>query len=75
VDTRDSLILEDLSLNSRTIQFKCSKFQYNFTPGSSTSIKFHQALRETSSIDVLESELIRLLLQFKWRTVRPFAFL
>ena len=56
------------------IEFRCTKFQYNFVPGSQSSINFHTSLQETTTEDVFQSEIVQMILKYKWHLVKKYAF-
>jgi len=56
------------------IEFKNTKFKYNFFPGSASSVQFHQSLQKSSSEDIYRCEIVRVILAFKWQSVRMFAY-
>src|SRR3569833_1882781 len=51
-DVKDMIDEEANEEDSGPIEFKCTKFQYNFVPGSQSSINFHESLAETSTENV-----------------------
>ena len=56
------------------IEFRCSKFHYNFIPGSESSVSFHQALQDTVANNVFEAEVIQKILEYKWGIVKYYAY-
>ena len=49
------------------IVLKKINFKYDFETGSVNSIRFHQALRDCKEDDVFSSEVIQIILRYKWR--------
>lgn len=52
------LINEEKTEEDGPLEFKSTKFKYNFVPGSRSSIEFHEALDQTEAKDVFKSETI-----------------
>ena len=62
-------------VDAMPIEFRCTKFQYCFTPGSQDSIDFHQSLEETSAETIFQSEVIQQILKYKWSLVKKYAYI
>lgn len=57
------------------LEFKCTKFQYCFAPGSKDSLNLHKSLEETSADSIFQSEVIQQILTYKWKLVRKYAYI
>lgn len=57
------------------VEFKTSKFKYNFCPGSNMSLALHTALAKTESENVFQSEIIQMILNYKWGLVKKIAYM
>jgi hypothetical protein len=74
LNSTDSKAMLVPTTDEMPITYKSTKWVYNFAPGSRDSIDFHQALEETESVTVFKSEVIQMILDYKWGLVRKYAY-
>lgn len=61
----------DEDLADREIEFRQSLLKLDLDPGSSESIKFMKTLKLCKNPEVFRSELVKVILTYKWRQIMP----
>lgn len=56
--------------DERPVEFKRIDIKYNYNLGSNDSINLHEALSETSNIDIYKTEAIQKIIEYKWDRLR-----